>query len=392
MASIRRRKYKDRVYIQLRWECPVEGRLRTKTAPDEDTAQIWKRDIEAAARQGKRWGVEEPQPAEPRRDPDLEQMMEAWVQWLARGKAPATVRAYARALDLFVRWMKTVRYPHAQVLVGDMLNKRLMREWYDATATNGHGHPRANGSRRKLVSLVIQWWEWAHSEEDYRAHIPAPVSVKTIGMKKAIRMHTRAPTFEQMDACIRAASGWQRKLYIVLRCTGLRVQQAMGLRWDDIDFETGILRIRPELGKTDAEKAGRWVPIAPALLDVLKDWTPTRDGYLVPCGRKTASYREQRLARSRDARRAWDRAGVPREVTKLPHHAFRSGLVSGLKRLGADDEAVEVLVGHSLGLRGLYTDPDALPMREAVNLIPPFPPDIIDGGKVLPFKRARSAG
>jgi hypothetical protein len=44
--------------------------------------------------------------------------------------------------------------------------------------------------------------------------------------------------------------------------------------------------------------------------------------------------------------------------------------VSGLKRLGADDEAVEVLVGHSLGLRGHYADPEAMPLREAVALIP----------------------
>jgi hypothetical protein len=33
---------------------------------------------------------------------------------------------------------------------------------------------------------------------------------------------------------------------------------------------------------------------------------------------------------------------------------------------------VEILVGHSIGLRGLYTDPDALPMKEAVDLIPPM--------------------
>ena len=42
-----------------------------------------------------------------------------------------------------------------------------------------------------------------------------------------------------------------------------------------------------------------------------------------------------------------------------------------MKRLGADPDAVEYLVGHSLGLRGVYIDPEALPLRATVDLIPP---------------------
>jgi hypothetical protein len=35
---------------------------------------------------------------------------------------------------------------------------------------------------------------------------------------------------------------------------------------------------------------------------------------------------------------------------------------------------VEFLVGHSLGLRGVYLDPGALPMRDVVDRIPPLDP------------------
>jgi len=70
--------------------------------------------------------------------------------------------------------------------------------------------------------------------------------------------------------------------------------------------------------------------------------------------------------------RAWKRAGVREEVWKQrPHHAFRKGIRSGLKRLGADDMAVEFLLGHSLGIAGV-SDPEALPMKAAVALIPPI--------------------
>ena len=41
-----------------------------------------------------------------------------------------------------------------------------------------------------------------------------------------------------------------------------------------------------------------------------------------------------------------------------------------LKRAGADADAVEFLVGHSLGLRGVYIDADALPLKAAIDRIP----------------------
>lgn len=51
---------------------------------------------------------------------------------------------------------------------------------------------------------------------------------------------------------------------------------------------------------------------------------------------------------------------------------FRGWWEADLRRAGGDPDAIEALVGHDLGLRGVYTDPSSLPMREAVALIPPL--------------------
>lgn len=128
---------------------------------------------------------------------------------------------------------------------------------------------------------------------------------------------------------------------------------------------TAQLRIRPELGKSKAERRGRWVPIAPALVEELSGWG-RREGFVIPCPR------EHREARARDAARAWRRAGVdPGRWEGSAHHAFRAGFQSGLKQLGADDEVVEFLVGHSRGIREHYVSPEALPLVAAVQLVPP---------------------
>ena len=44
--------------------------------------------------------------------------------------------------------------------------------------------------------------------------------------------------------------------------------------------------------------------------------------------------------------------------------------MSELKRSRADPDAVDFLVDHSRGLRGVYADPSALPLQEAASLVP----------------------
>ena len=241
--------------------------------------------------------------------------------------------------------------------------------------TGRHGKRRSATTRRKYVEVILNWWSWLASKDDWSEHVPARVPLlRHMDIAPALRRRTLAPTWEEMDACILSASGWQRQLYTVLRFTGLRVQQAMGLRWDDLDLDRRVLHVRPELGKTAQEKQGRWVPVSEHLVEIVAGWG-LREDWLIETGRVPgANGRSDRVARSRDARRAWNRAikkyEVRPDVAEQPHHCFRKGFVSGLKRLGADDEAVEVLVGHSLGLRGVYTDPDAQPLKAAIKLVP----------------------
>ncbi len=141
----------------------------------------------------------------------------------------------------------------------------------------------------------------------------------------------------------------------------------MGLLWDDVDLERKTLRIRGELGKTQQERRGRVVPISEHLVEILAGWG-CREGWLIETRRTGQSVR---IARQREMSRSWVRSGVRKEAWEgQSHHSFRKGFVSGLRRLGADIDAIEYLVGHSAGIRGVYTDVEALSLREAVALIP----------------------
>lgn len=65
---------------------------------------------------------------------------------------------------------------------------------------------------------------------------------------------------------------------------------------------------------------------------------------------------------------------APRAAGRADAHLTLSRTGPGRvpSRPGTNFPSSTSMVGHSLGLRGVYTDPDALPMREAVALIPPI--------------------
>ena len=360
MASIDKRSGKWRV----RWRDP-DGQARSRTCPTKASASRLKAEVEQHVAEGRRW-----EPRDAREEPDIEVMLRAYAAECARVLKPNTAVRYARALDLFLRYLRG-RFGGATPLRGDLLTRRLLAEFYDDLATDGlHGNPRSQATQRKITEVVQLAWAWLYDDDELGEHVPPP---RTLRMAREPAAPTVAPTWAEMDACIAALSGWQRDVAFLLRCTGLRVQQAMELRWTDIDLDRGLLTIRGELGKSKQEQRGRRIPVSGHLVADLRAWDRREpdDDYLVRSSRHRGGDRE-RMARARDAARGWQRAGVRPEVwKKRPHHAFRKGWVSSMKRLGADPDAVEYLVGHSLGLRGVYIDPEALPLRATADLIPP---------------------
>lgn len=302
-------------------------------------------------------------------EPKLEDMFEAFAADLERTKADATCKAVDHSQTLFFRSLRQ-RYPR-RILRASDLSLTHLRAFDTFLQKRGC----SVSTRVKRIQHVTRAWRWLAEESDEYGDYTSPP--KKLEMPVVVRRQTKAPTWEEMDACIEAANGWHKKLAIVLRCTGLRVDQAMKLRCDDIDRKDGLLVIRPELGKSPEERRGRTIPVTKHLVNEVAKWGPW-EGWLIPCNRKPGP--REREARARDMVRAWKRSGVRGEVWAAPekgrhgqaHHAFRKGFVTGLRRLGADPDAVEYLVGHSLGLRGVYTDPDAYHLHDVVGLVPPI--------------------
>ena len=348
MASITKRGKK---YL-IRWRDP-DGEQRARAVHRLGPAQKLRREIEDAVDLGRRW-----EPAESRALPGLAGMMRAFSDDRIRTKRPNTVVGDMAALQQFRQFLAT-KYPRSRQ-TADMLTRAHLVSFDAGLRDTGRSTPTAN----KRTQTIQRMWEWCADSDEYGWATPRP---RRIEFPSPAFHPARAPTWAEMDAVADVATGWVRDLVVLLRMTGLRQGQVMGLVWDDFDLDGGWLTVRGELGKTKQERAGRIVPISPHLVEHLAGMG-RREGWVV------APHKRQRKSYPDRMRTLWEQTAAPAAVYKSPNHAFRKGFVSALKAMRADTEAVEGLVGHAIpGSRGHYLDPTwASGLREVVEMIPPI--------------------
>ena len=371
MASLHARKGS----YQLRWRDP-DGTNRAHTVSNRKLAEKLRYEIQRAEEAGERWLT----PGEVAKL-DLVELGNAWLRECRQLRAAGTVLQRELALTDFLAMLGA----NERYVGPDALTQRALRRYYEQLVVPVEREKKRRrgcnpSTAAARVRMVEAWWRWLTNQDDLVGVVPAARRIELPHQLPA--QEVVSPTWEEMDQVCATAwlspSGcpWVGQLFLVLRFTGLRVLQAMSLRWTDI--EGNILRIRPELGKTRQEKSGRRIPLSPHLAELLQHWGPCPQGFVVhapPARQKRYQTYEQ----------FWERSGVRPAVWKAQDqdgqrrwghstHAFRKGVQTGLLEAGAPLIAVEVLLGHALpGVVGHYTDKQRLKLDEVVVLIPALP-------------------
>lgn len=169
---------------------------------------------------------------------------------------------------------------------------------------------------------------------------------------------------EEIGGLLAAAEGKWRLLFSVAVFTGLRLSELLGLRWVDLDLDTGVVRVRAQLTRSRRDEDG--VRTGPELVEP-KTRAAIREVVLMPTLGK--ALREARLAAPpalsgddafvfcsaagrpldqanvrRALRSALDAAGIGRRVTMHElRHAFASALIAS----GRDVVFVSRQLGHA---------------------------------------------
>lgn len=332
---------------KIRWR---EGtRQRSRTLSDKAEAQrlLWQAQI--AEERGERL-----RPAGAGQAPLVAEVINTYLTARASVLSRNSLISYASALGMWRDWLEgQLGAPRI-----DELTRALLRAYLE------HLEEReiSRASVRHYMKILHHFWAWAHEHDDEYgwAKVPRPRRVE-LG-RAPRRAPPVAPTWAQIDAMIEHLPLWALPIALLLRCTGMRKGAAAELRWTDLGE---AVTVRAEV--TKGGYGGRRFPVPPVLAELLEGW-PRSGPQVAPL----TPFRRRYL--SRYVRRAWEAAGVPSAAYQgRPVHALRRGFITGQLEAGAQADAVEYIVGHSLGaVRSRYVDPSRLRLAEAVAKVPPL--------------------
>lgn len=188
------------------------------------------------------------------------------------------------------------------------------------------------------LAVVKAFWNWMKDACEVAIYNPA-AHCRMVRQGEAKR---KALSTEALRAIWSACnSDLDKLLYVVAATTGLRGKEIADLKWTDIDWDRGVLVLRPEGTKS---KRGRVLPLRGDLLANLAA-RPKPGEYIF-------GIREQTL------RSHWRKIVHRAGYKDIGLHALRHTYATTLLRHGADVRTVQELLGHSkLATTSLYLSP-----------------------------------
>jgi integrase len=149
-------------------------------------------------------------------------------------------------------------------------------------------------------------------------------------------------------------SGRYRPLFELLAFTGLRIGEALGLTWADVDFERDLLRVHRQLSRyrvhapLKTQMGRREIILAPAIVRLLREcWIKSAYKGADDLIFTTASGRCMDYRKVGEAfRMAVRRTGI-REHGRISLHSLRHGFASLLISEGLDIVFVSRQLGHA---------------------------------------------
>lgn len=212
------------------------------------------------------------------------------------------------------------------------------------------------------AAVLSDFWPWA-SDQDVPGLQPAPRDLKTIMPRNAVyRTPARIPTWAEIDEMLsRITVPRARTAALLMRATGLRLDQVGAVRGDHFDLEAGTLTVVKE--KSASEHAmQREVPVPAWLVPAIRSMGAWSSGPLVPLQDRYGNRFDEPMRSPRNLSRyftnAWEKAAKEKKVRAdiwlpanrqkgNPTHILRARYMAHMREQGVQEYVIDYLVGHS---------------------------------------------
>lgn len=275
-----------------------------------------------------------------------------------RGLSRNSIDAYARDLARYGTWLAGVGISR----LGEVDRGRI--EDYGLHLIDRGLAPR---TRARALVAVRRFHTFALTENLAPTDPASEVSPPQEGLRlpKALTLEDieamLATTNGQEPAQIRAAA-----LLELLYATGARISEAVGVDLDDIDLDSGLVRLYGKGGKERivpvgshaGQAVGAWVSrVRPAMAAKAKTSSPAGALFLNARGTRLSRVSAWQIVKT-----AAETAGLADEVSP---HTFRHSFATHLLEGGADIRVVQELLGHaSVTTTQIYTKVTEETLRE----------------------------
>lgn len=265
----------------------------------------------------------------------------AWLAGTAGTVDPSTLESYRSELERLV-------LPGLGGLKLADLTPARVRHWLDGLAAAGWSADKRGRAVQQAKAVLAA---------DVGTLLPSN-PFDRVKRPRAARKPVAAYTREQAAALLTAAQAWAGGRYAVLvrlaLDSGMRPQELRALRWEDVDLDAGLIRVRRALRtvknaaseKQPKSAAGRRdVWLTPATAAALTDHRAKQAGAAAASGlvfpTRTGQWQGKRNL-ARQFRLLSGKAGVPPLGLKTLRHTSATLLLAA----GAPLKAVSVRLGH----------------------------------------------
>jgi len=258
--------------------------------------------------------------------------------------SPATLQQYAFQFKRFAKWMESKHK-----------DKPKMRDVSETIADEYAADLQAAGLTANTYNKHLNLLKLVWRVLEKQANAPAD-PWKHMKRKREIPEGRRELTVQELKDVCAGLDGEMRILFAVGIYTGMRLGDAVLLKWGEVDLSRNL--IRKTARKTARKKNSEMlkIPLHPVLQSILAE-TPAsrRRGDVMP--ELSAIYRRDKSAVTKRIQKKFaackietqdaDKTGRQRPAVRVGYHSLRHTFVSLCREANAPLVVVESLVGHS---------------------------------------------